>query len=541
MRFTPLFNSKAASLFCFTIAIANRFINVLFVSFTGRDKMILVMQSKSWMEGKGFGLPQYFLNNPEIPVYDYTPFWPPGYPLMLAPFLRLFNYDVYWATTMLDLTCCIAFIFIARKIAVFLKFPCAAVNIVTLIAGCFEYEFISESLPTDIPSLVFFLSGFYLVLQLVQTEKKLPGKLFIAAVLLFLPCAFRYAYPPVSLAVPAIIILSGFYLRKKWLINKGVGMLAIISLLIAVFFIFLKLNTGASGYIMDFGRGIFPANIIYWAPVGPGSFINISFFISQMTFQLGIPGDRSIQVLQMINYGMILCIVLLFLYLFFKKKFFTSPDPFRWFLVLGFFISAATFGELGYLSLTYKAQPRSHFSWNYVTESRYYAFVFFFLQVSFLGWAFLYPAWKKSIIQKIIVYGLSGLLFIEITHNIYFHTKVALNFNRYKSSRYQEADYDYFVKLVQLLARNNPEAAIWVAADKDWYYPLMASYLGYKGIFDSIDLNKKFPVVKKKTILVIALYNQGMANYQPFFSNKSVQFIKRVAEGNFYFLVLNPD
>ena len=97
------FSSRSASIACLVIAIVSRIVNVCFLSYAGRDKMFLVMQSKSLLEGKGLGVPGYFMANPEVPVYDYTPMWPPGYPVLLAPFLKIFNYDIYWATTMLDI------------------------------------------------------------------------------------------------------------------------------------------------------------------------------------------------------------------------------------------------------------------------------------------------------------------------------------------------------------------------------------------------------------------------------------------------------
>jgi hypothetical protein len=63
-------------------------VNVLFLSYAGRDKMFVVLQSKNFLDGKGFAIPEYFTSNPQVPVYDYTPMWPPGYPLLLAPFLK---------------------------------------------------------------------------------------------------------------------------------------------------------------------------------------------------------------------------------------------------------------------------------------------------------------------------------------------------------------------------------------------------------------------------------------------------------------------
>src|SRR6188474_3134288 len=127
------FSPKMSSWLFVVISIICRVINVLFVSEGGRDKIYLALQSRNFLEGKGLSISKYFSSAIETPVYDLTPMWPPGYPILLAPFLKIFNYNVYLATTTLDILCCVLFIFLVRRIAFDLRFPIAAVNIITLI------------------------------------------------------------------------------------------------------------------------------------------------------------------------------------------------------------------------------------------------------------------------------------------------------------------------------------------------------------------------------------------------------------------------
>src|SRR5262245_53011005 len=110
-----MFSSQKTAWLFIAIAVACRVINVLFVSFIGRDKIILMQQSRNLLQGNGLSIARYFVQNTEMPLYDFTPYWPPGYPVLLAPFLKIFNYDVFWATTSLDLIFAIAFIFLVRK------------------------------------------------------------------------------------------------------------------------------------------------------------------------------------------------------------------------------------------------------------------------------------------------------------------------------------------------------------------------------------------------------------------------------------------
>ena len=199
----PFYNflsSKKTGWLFIIIAIACRVVSIFHASFTSRDKIFLALQSKSWLTGKGFSIPQYFVADLTYPIYELTPKWPPGYPIFLAPFLKLFDYDVAAATTAIDLIAGVALIFLTRALAVQLKFPAAAVNIITLIVGCFDYAFISEALPTDISSFAFFLGGLLLLLKAIQQEILSISKIIAASLLLFVPCTFRYAYPPLSIA-----------------------------------------------------------------------------------------------------------------------------------------------------------------------------------------------------------------------------------------------------------------------------------------------------------------------------------------------------
>ena len=536
MRFVSLLNTKAASIICILIAVSCRIVNIIFVSFIGRDKIILMQQSRNWLEGKGLSIAHYFIQNTETPVYDYTPFWPPGYPIMLAPFLKFFNYDVYWATTSLDLIFAITIIFLVRKIVIELSFPTAAVNIMTLIAGCFEYAFIFKSLPTDIPAFAIFLMGLLMFIRIIKNEKNHGLYLYVASIVLFLPCTFRYSYPPLSIAVPVSLIFLGWYLKKRTLLKKGLISFVIVSALTIIFFSLLKNVTGSAGYIVNTGRGFFPENFIYWTPFVTESFINRTFITSQLLNKTGIGVMQSFNILQILSTTFSIGILFVFIFLFFKKFFLKTANAFSNFLLIGFFISIASCASLIYLSVTYKPQP----GWgNYLGEPRYFMFINLFLQMAFIGWVFLYPSWKKRFFQKALVFGASLVLFIEITHNIYFHAKVLVNKEKYVAPD-EEPDYVYFISLMDSIEHSNPGADIFVVSDWDDFFPLMTNYLGHKGIYDGHNMLKSGFSVNRKTILILALYDVEMADYQLFLTNRKAQFLNRVAHVNFYRVELLP-
>jgi hypothetical protein len=513
--FRNFFKAPKTGLIFIIVSIFYRIINILVVSETDRDTLILAVQSKNLLDGNGLSIPKYYSAAIDSPVFDLTPNWPPGYPILLAPVLKIFNYDIYWATTAIDLIACIFFIFLVRRIAFDLKFPLAAVNILTLVSGCFSYEFIIQSLPTDTSSFVIFLFGLRLLLYNSQKDNFATSKLLLAALLLFIPCTFRYSYPPLSIAAFVAVIFTGLYLKKNILVKKGLLGLSVLFVLLIAFFLLLKNSTGNSGYIVETGRGFFPEQLLKWAPIGPGAFIDPVLLTSQLIHITGISVNQSLLLLEIANAIMITGVMLVFIYLFFWKRFFKSLEPFRWFMLAGFFISAATCISLGYLTLTYKPQP----GWgNYLGEPRYFMFVTLYLQIIFIGWIFLFASWRRNIFQKVIVFIISFVLFIEVAHSIYFDTKFILHFEKNKSASFQDPDYVYFGKMCKQLVKENPDSEILVASDSDEFFRLMASYLGQKGVYDGFSLIKSLPKIKKKTILILALYDNEITTYQAFLS-----------------------
>ena len=535
-----LFNHKSAAHVCILIAIACRVINIMFVSFAGRDKMLLVLQSKNFLEGKGLGVQKYFTDQLDTAIFDYTQLWPPGYSLLLAPFLKFFNYNIYWATTSLDILASLAFIFIVRRICTQIKFPAAATNLMTLIAGCFEYPFTGSSLPTDTISLFFILVGISFLLAATTAKNISFRHLFFTSLFLFLPCFFRYAYPPVSIAAPLLFIFYAWRIKDKLLLRKGIWITAITTAMIALLFIVLKTYTGQAGYILQTQKGYFPENLVNWYPVIPGSFIDFPFLTSQAIKITGLSFNTVMKILETINILSVLALLALFIYWLFFKKIFRNINPAKWLLLSGLAMSAATFLSLGWLSLTFKKQQGYIGDWNYIYEARYYSLVIVLLQIGFLGWVFLSIEGKKKLLQKVIIAFCGVILFIEVSHSIYFQTKVAFNFKEYKSAVYREQDYNYFNKLLPKLEKEYPDHEILVAAPGDDFYTYTAAYFGKKGIFDGNNIKQQLPKVKTKSLLVVMLYNNELDSFQNFILNPNVRKIQQVDYSNFYQVEIIP-
>ena len=244
--------------------------------------------------------------------------------------------------------------------------------------------------------------------------------------------------------------------------------------------------------------------------------------------------------LEIINIIAIAILTALLIYYVFVKKTFREMSSGKWLMLIGIVCTASITLSLGWLSFTYSAQKGYIGDWNYISEGRYYALVIIFLQLSFLAWVFHDNNWKKSFWQKTIISICTIVLFVEVSHSIYFQTKVTFNFKEYKSSIYREQDYNYFNELLPKLEKENPAHEILVAAPGDNFYTYTAAYFGMKGIFDAPKLKQGPPKVKTATFLIVMLYNDQPHGYNSFITIPGVELIKQIDYSNFYLIELTP-
>lgn len=538
MKFiTTLFERKISTYLCISIAIVCRIVSFLYKEIFSTDKLWQFLQSKSFLNGNGLGIPQYFVSQLDHPTYDYTPRWPPGYPLLVSPFLKIFNNDIYWATGAIDVISCIAFIFVVRRICRQLSFPIAAVNIMTLIAGCFEYPFISRNFPTDTISLVWVLFAFSFLYKNVTSKHFSMGLQVLCGFFLFLPCAFRYAYSPVMLPIPIVFVIFGWFLKDKLLIRKGFTVFGVLAIFLTTMLILLYKFTGQISYVYPTEKGLFWSNLIYWYPIVPGSFIEFSFFITQAIKNLPLKLPALLLLIQLINVaGMFLFAY--FIHIFFWKKSFSSLPNYKWGIVFGIVASLLICLTLSYMSLTNRSVNPSGRNWNYILEGRYFAILILFIQFFFTGCIFLSDAWKKRVWRKIILIICSVVMFIEISHSIYFHTKVIFNFRKYQHE-YADRTNQYFGSLIDFLDKEYKGYDVLISSEDD-FFPCMALYHNKKGIFDSENLNNSLPKVKTKSILIVIRWVDDKDAFKKFLLNKGVRKLNRVESSEFYMIELYP-
>ena len=123
------------------VAIAVRiFFQIYFLSITN-DKSYQILAAQNFLAGNGFTLHEVLVDDLSQSAYVPLIKWPPGYSLLLTPFLALCKNNVVLATLLLDAITCISFIIFTRKLLLRFSLPIWLVNIYTLISGFFLYSF----------------------------------------------------------------------------------------------------------------------------------------------------------------------------------------------------------------------------------------------------------------------------------------------------------------------------------------------------------------------------------------------------------------
>src|SRR5213075_1269072 len=153
-----------------------------------------------------------------------------------------------------------------------------------------------------------------------------------------------------------------------------------------------------------------------------------------------------------------------------------------------------------------------------------FAFAVLFFQIAFISWYFIFlkKNQAKNSFLKIFVAVCFFALFVEVAHNIYFYTRVAANFKKYKSAVYREQDFSYYISLINGINEKYPGYEIWAAAPGDNFYSYLATYKGYIGIADAKRLKNDPPKVKTKTLLILMLYDHEIPEYSSFLSGATI-------------------
>ena len=535
------FNSKNALYICLVFAIINRSIMVTHYSqFVSHDEKAQLTSAYNLLHGHGLSTTKYYTTDTDIPKYDKSQPWPPGYSLVMAIFLPIFNNDEFLATTVFDILVGIAFILLIFKICRALKLSYALTNLFILIAGCFQYYIFLVSFPTDHISLVLLLWSLAVCIHLFRDDNRRTSSVYItfASILFALPSFFRYMYIPISILIPVLFTLFAAFHRKKVLFNKGILLILGTTILLSLMIIFLKQYSDHSVHIPQTETGFFPEQLTSWYPYVPASFINIDFFSSTIRKLLNINYSTVIEILRYLNILGAFYILIICYELFFKSKSYQQRMEVVLFLFIGFIVSLSIIFILAYLILTNRPQ----FSFNYHLDGRYFAFPVIFIQ--FL--VFILAANKNLVswhrFNRWIVTVLLIILSIESIHGVISNMKIIAYgdqlHNPYPTNK--NLNYRPLINIFNGIHSKYPDRQLLITSPNN-YYMNAASTLGYKGIYDFENIDQSDPAVTKKSLLVIIIHDEEIEPMQKYILEKRPTRLTSIFGQNFYLHPIDPE
>ena len=513
-RLLNLFSTRNARILCLVIAILNRSLMVYHYSeFVNYDEKAQLSYSFNLIRGHGLSETRFYSSNPDLPIYDYTQIWPPGYSLAIAPLLILFNDNEFLATTTLDILMSVLIIFLILSLCNHLSVSPGVTNIIILVAGCFQYYIFTQSYPTDHPALASLLAGFILCIKILCRKKKLSfaGYLF-TSIVFFLPFFFKYMYLPATILFPVTLVFFSYVNKNSWLRFNGLILLLGAILLSAAMLTWTKLYGGNIFYLVPTEKGWFPGQLLHWYPFIPSAFVNIESIASIISKLTTSPYLFVIRFLELIN----LIALLILCYLFIRKNPLKKyPDAIKFFFSSGIILSAAIIFLLGYLTLTNKPQH----IWNYNIDGRYFVLPVIILQLSFLIKYSFDRLLLKDTFSKFIYTILLITLLLEAGHGIFSTIKnvAASAENPFPTNRY--LSYERMANKFEEVRKKYPDRDILLTSPNE-YYLFAANNANFKPIYDFDSINSKKPFVTKKSVLVTVINDDDLPYMSKYISER---------------------
>ena len=293
------------------------FFQIYFLSISN-DKSYQILAAQNFLTGNGFTLHEVLLD--DLSQDGYVPLikWPPGYSLLLTPFLALCKNNVVLATLLLDAITCIFFIILTRKLLLLFSLPIWLVNIYSLVSGFFLYSFCLAS-STDFLTLTIFIIAIYYSLKLSAAENLNPGLLLFISVLLFFTGFVRYLYLPVAFVIPFCFVVNGLFNKNKLLLKKGIGIFILTGILITTFLVVQATFAGGAAYTRAAEKGFFIDSAYQLQPFIFTSLFNLDYFVSKLIVVTGLPQQAVTVILIAIHHTILFFLFLLFIKWLLKK------------------------------------------------------------------------------------------------------------------------------------------------------------------------------------------------------------------------------
>jgi hypothetical protein len=332
-------------------------------------------------------------------------------------------------------------------------------------------------------------------------------------------------YLPLPFIIPAVLLWTAWLKKDRKLLLYGTYIMAL-ALLSSIALLSLQ-----KPYVVPAEKGIFLSNLLYLAPVLFSAFMDLEFFLVQLSHLTGLSYTTCTRILQWINIVPFLFILASLFYSTFKRKW-LATNNWQLFMIIGTLTGICIFFVLAYLSLTisiYIPPPAAKF-WTYVTEDRYFIFIQFFIVIIAARWLFMNA--NADFGLKKWVQGLLLFLFsIGMLHGVYF---LAKNFTFDRRNLNYIVEQNHMVQYIDNTIRENKKKNTDVVVAGDFSMANRSVLMGEKGLFVPAELNVAEIRADKPTKLIAVIKSKEFPFYSTFLKRKGLKLETQIGEFYFY-------
>ncbi|MBI5371111.1 MAG: hypothetical protein HZA79_03680 [Sphingobacteriales bacterium] len=530
-------SGKRTTVLILSLAVAVKLIiQISFFTIDG-DKSSQLLAAKNLAEGHGLTIGTAVDSN--LATVQYIPLtgWPPGYSVVLAPLILLFNHDYKTAALVFDLLAVLPFLFYLWMLLDYLSLQTWLRNLFLLFAGFFFYPF-GPSTCTDLVALSCLLAAFYYCLRRMQEEKTTFLQLLLPAFFLFLSGFFKYQYIPVALSFPLLLLIAGKLNQNKNWIRTGLLIFLPLLLLLASLLLFQQYYTGAPAFLNTRETGFFPANLQRMYPVVPASFLDIEIALTVFSKYSGTAYLTNGKILLIAGYLLFFILLFLVARWLYRKKF-RLTNPADYFVFLGTGISLVITLLLFYLSARNSSILSPFYQpWTYIQEFRYFLFPVIIIQLS--AFFFLFNRFEKlSLTWKRVAWVCAAMIFIQFAHKTYMITRLLVSREPFYHSVYFKKDVRSVTDVFTSVQQQNPGYEI-VVVSPDYNFANYAGLENRKALYISHTDNKAQPYRSAEPVKLLLVMDK---NVSEFYSERFGYPAGRpfYTLGNLYFYLLDVE
>ena len=518
------------------VSIVSRVIQLIFFFNIGMDASFQFIAMKNLVEGHSISLDLVLPSDLSTIIYPPLSRWPPGYSLLLVPLYLLFGKNYVAAGLTLSILGGITLIFITRKILKVLNVPLYLINIYTLIAGFFIYQFYFIASSDGIAIPLFFVAVYYAVSLLKNDNSWKRKTLFITATL-FACGTIKYLFVPIVFIIPAFLILKGHKDNRTQILKSGIYSFFALILALGIMLGYLKYTSGSAGYISAPGRGFFPGHLFAEYPFGPSSFIRSE------TIGLLFPNNPSLErvvyhIFQGIHLLFLGAIVFVIIKQFWRGGIKGTHVTQSFFYISAFTCLALT-GLLATLSLCVEQEIWDNgYRWTYIEDQRYYGACFVFMHLGvFVAYTYYFRRkWRSS---KYLFYFLFLLLLTEASRGMVFTA------HRILKLKYEEYSWQYecrFQKYAdQIIKKEKQERLVVVTGSVRYFNNRVSLYSHVPILLDAAKINEPGSLKTEVPVLLLVILRQNnLSGFQPFLATKEKELAGHFDDFYFYKLYVSP-